>query len=224
MPQITAGVSGANRLIKQVFAGASGTNREIRDGYAGVSGVNRPIFANAIDLTIIGGAEDTGCWSRIYGNTTTPARPYIHLSVQEKAKATAYVTVIFRFGRALTFGPNNVIKINTTGYCSRGSGEGTFRFRANANKGTGTREYVDIYPSKYPEFFSFKENISITDLVGDLDSNCASGSYDVNVLFSVLRFYPVEYPNGLKIEVPADVTIPYNKGGYTCKGLKLVSL
>ena len=221
---ITAGIGGVNRQVKQVFTGVSGVNREIQQGYAGVSGVNRPIFANAIDLTIIGGAEDTGCSSRIFGNTTTPARPYIHLSVQEKAKATAYVTVTFRFGRALTFGPNNVIQINTTGYCSRGSGEGTFRFHAHSDHGTVTREYVDIYPGKYPESFSFKENIAITDLIGDLDSNCASGSYDVNISFSVLRFYPVEYPNGLKIEVPADVDIPYKKGGYTCKGLKLVSL
>ena len=72
---ITAGVGGVNRQVKQVFTGVSGVNREIQQGYAGVSGVNRPIFANAIDLTILGGAEDTGCWSRIYGNTTTPARP-----------------------------------------------------------------------------------------------------------------------------------------------------
>ena len=142
---MTVGVGGVNRQVKQVFTGVSGVNREIQQGYAGVSGVNRPIFANAIDLTIIGGAEDTGCSSRIFGDTYTPANPYVRLSVGESAKATAYVTVTFRFGRALTFGPNNVIKITAKNYCSRGSGEGTFRFRANVNKGTATREYVDIY-------------------------------------------------------------------------------
>ena len=60
MPQITAGVSGANRVIKQVFAGVSGTNREIRDGYAGVSGVNRPIFASVVKATLTVGGSDIG--------------------------------------------------------------------------------------------------------------------------------------------------------------------
>ena len=221
---ITAGVGGVNRQVKQVFTGVSGVNREIQQGYAGVSGVNRPIFANTIDLTIIGGAEDTGCRSRIQGHTLNPHKAHIYLSVSESAKATAYVIVTFRFGRALTFGPDNVIKINKSGYCDRGGGEGTFRFHAHSDHGTSTQEYVNIYSSKYPESFSFKENVAVTDLVGNLDSNCHTDSFSVSLYFDTLLFYPAEYPNGLKIQLPEDSTIPYGKGGYTCKGLKLVSI
>lgn len=197
MPQITAGVSGVLRTVKQAFAGVSGANREIRDGYAGVSGVNRPVFSGKVSAVL-----------SVSGNSCGVQNGSLYSTVNRTSASSSYTsTFTVKFSKKLTF--NNAGPSGRDAYLYKKQGSWYYcRHRMTI----GSYQETGVKQSKSSSHLTKIPLASIpvtTDTVSfhisntDVSSNTTS---DTEMQFTQFIFYPEEYPNGLEIPMENLVT------------------
>ena len=188
MPQITAGVSGVLRIIKQAFAGVSGANREIRDGYAGVSGVNRPIFASVVKATLtVGGSDIGGIRKGCFYTTLNGSGSYSNYNMTFSVKFARKLTFTSdRINASLTkkqgswyYCPHRLTVGNYQGNLSKQSKSSSMSLRIPASQSPLIADTVSFYISN-----------------SDVSSNTTS---DTEIQITAFKFYPEEYPDGLAV-------------------------
>ncbi len=206
MPQISAGVSGVLRVIKQVFAGVSGVNREIKDGYAGVSGANRPIFSGKVGATLT-----------VSGDVGGVRKGCLYTTLNGSSGGTK-ITFSVKFDRKLTFTSDrtNVYLYKKQGswyYCVYRLTVGTYN-GSYSKSSKASSASLKIPASSSPmvtdsvSFYIYKDYISSTS--------------DTEIQITEFKFYPEEYPNGLA--VPMDSLVASRPSSNPSQPIELIEL
>ncbi len=211
MPQITAGVSGVLRTVRQAFAGVSGANREIKDGYAGVSGVNRPIFSAKMSAVLkVSGSNIGGIRKGCFYTTLNGSGAFSNYNM----------TFSVKFARKLTFTNDrtNVYLYKKQGswyYCPHRLTVGGYQ-GSLSKQSKSSSQSLKIPASSSP---MVTDSVSFYISNSDVSSNTTS---DTEIQITKFEFYPEEYPNGLA--VPMDSLVSSRPTTTSSQTIELIEL
>ncbi len=199
--------------MPQITAGVGGVNREIKQGYAGVSGVNRPIFSGKVSAVLT-----------VSGSRCGIRKGCLYTTVNGTSASSIYSsTFSIKFSKKLTFnnaGPSgrDVYLHKKQGswyYCPYRITIGTYQ--ATAVKSSSSTSYTPKIPSGSIPMVTDSASFYISN--SSVSSNTTS---DTEIQLDQLIFYPEEYPNGL--EIPMDLLVTAYPSNNPSQTIELIEL